>query len=220
MKISIAIYHPLRVVQESFRLYLASNTEFVVKETCTDLSELPTVLRQQMPNILIYSLENSAEENLKMIKSINLDFSRIRILILSSQKALIAQSIKVGAKGFIHSTSSRSDLFEAIYTIRAGYDYYTEPITHLLLDNYLDKIDNKEQCESSQESSGLELLSDRQIEIIRLWGSNMTNQEIADKLFISVRTVESHKNHIMQRLNFKTNIDMLKFGIRNNLIDL
>ena len=48
----------------------------------------------------------------------------------------------------------------------------------------------------------------------------MSNKEIADRLFISVRTVESHKNHIMQRLNLKTNIDMIKFGIKNNLIEI
>ena len=71
-----------------------------------------------------------------------------------------------------------------------------------------------------EEEPGVEALSQRQIEIIRMWGNNMSNKEIADRLFISVRTVESHKNHIMQRLNLKTNIDMIKFGIKNNLIEI
>ena len=87
----------------------------------------------------------------------------------------------------------------------------------MLLGKYLKKIKNKEVVE---EEPGVEALSQRQIEIIRMWGNNMSNKEIADRLFISVRTVESHKNHIMQRLNLKTNIDMIKFGIKNNLIEI
>ena len=61
-------------------------------------------------------------------------------------------------------------------------------------------------------------LSSRQIEILRLWGDGLTNQEIADTLFISVRTVETHKNHIMQKLNLKSSVDLMKFAIRNNII--
>ncbi|MBN2786833.1 MAG: response regulator transcription factor, partial [Paludibacteraceae bacterium] len=68
--------------------------------------------------------------------------------------------------------------------------------------------------------AGIENLSSRQVEILKLWGNNFSNKEIAEKLFISVRTVESHKNHIMQKLNFKTTVDMIKFGIKNNLIEI
>ncbi len=53
-----------------------------------------------------------------------------------------------------------------------------------------------------------------------MWGNSFTNKEIADKLFLSVRTVETHKNHIMQKLNLKTSVDLVKFAIRNNIIDL
>jgi two-component system response regulator NreC len=55
---------------------------------------------------------------------------------------------------------------------------------------------------------------------MKLWGNSMTNKEIADKLFLSVRTVETHKNHIMQKLNLKTSVDLIKFGIKNNIIEI
>ena len=53
-----------------------------------------------------------------------------------------------------------------------------------------------------------------------MWGNSFSNKEIAEKLFISVRTVESHKNHIMQKLNLKTIVDLVKFAIKNNLIEI
>jgi two-component system response regulator NreC len=58
------------------------------------------------------------------------------------------------------------------------------------------------------------------MEVLKLYAESYTNQEIADKLFVSIRTVESHKNNIMRKINLKTTVDMVKFAIRNNLIEI
>ncbi|HPG34327.1 MAG TPA: LuxR C-terminal-related transcriptional regulator [Lentimicrobium sp.] len=63
-------------------------------------------------------------------------------------------------------------------------------------------------------------MSDRELEVLKLFAESYTNQEIADKLFVSIRTVESHKNNIMRKINLKTTVDMVKFAIRNNLIEV
>ena len=76
------------------------------------------------------------------------------------------------------------------------------------------------QNEGNENISNIKNLSTREIEIIKLWGNSQTNKEIADKLFISVRTVESHKNHIMQKLNLKTAVDLVKFAIKNSIIEI
>ena len=105
------------------------------------------------------------------------------------------------------------ELIEAIYTLRNGYDYYSQTITHLLLNNYISLIQN----EHPESNASLKNLSSRELEIVKLWGESNTNKEIADKLFISIRTVESHKNHIMQKLSLKTAVDLVKFAIKNNI---
>jgi len=76
------------------------------------------------------------------------------------------------------------------------------------------------RLKTDEEHSEVRNLSSREIEIMKMWGNSFTNKEIADKLFISVRTVETHKNHIMQKLNLKTSVDLVKFAIRNNIIEL
>jgi DNA-binding CsgD family transcriptional regulator len=65
-----------------------------------------------------------------------------------------------------------------------------------------------------------EALSIREIEILKLVTQSFTNQEIADKLFISIRTVESHKNHVMQKLELKTTVDLIKFAIKNKIVEI
>ncbi len=65
-----------------------------------------------------------------------------------------------------------------------------------------------------------EILSKSEIEILTMFAEGFINKEIADRLFISVRTVESHKNHIMQKLNLKTQVELVKYAIRHNLINI
>ena len=66
----------------------------------------------------------------------------------------------------------------------------------------------------------LKTLSEREMDVLKLFAESYTNQEIADKLFISTRTVESHKNNIMRKINLRTIVDFVKFAIRNNLIQI
>ncbi|MBO7497455.1 MAG: response regulator transcription factor, partial [Salinivirgaceae bacterium] len=96
-----------------------------------------------------------------------------------------------------------------------GHDYYSDSITQLLLNRYISSSNIPVGDDNDEEA-----LSARQIEILKLWGDGFSNQEIADKLFISVRTVETHKNHIMQKLNLKSTVDLVKYAIKSNIIKL
>jgi two-component system response regulator NreC len=147
-------------------------------------------------------------------------FPKTSILIVadSQREDIVAKAIKAGAKGFLTIDSEASDLIQAIYTIRGGHDFYSESITHILLQKYINTMKPDSGNEIDEYNDDSSTLSSRQIEILKLWGDGLTNQEIADTLFISVRTVETHKNHIMQKLNLKSSVDLMKFAIRNNII--
>lgn len=167
-------------------------------------------------SVLVFTIHDIADPAFALIRQLSQRFERLRILVMShaDNESLIVKSIKSGAKGFLAGDSDQQELYEAIYTLRNGFDFYSKSIAHLLLGRYIGGI------MSDKPAPGVESLSARQIEILKLWGNNMSNKEIAEALYLSVRTVESHKNHIMQKLNLKTTVDMIKFGIRNNLIDL
>ena len=131
-------------------------------------------------------------------------------------ETFILKLIKAGAKGHLSRDTDRSEILEAIYTLRNGYEFYAKTITNILLSSYLsDKdIDHKEK-ENRQKD-----LSAREMEVFKLFAEGMSNRDIADKLFISVRTVETHKNNIMKKINLKTTVDLVKFAIKNNIIEL
>jgi DNA-binding NarL/FixJ family response regulator len=218
--ISIAIidtHNPLML--ESLAALLAGKDEITITGQFNTVSEFMKASRVLTMNVLIVNIYKAHAEEIELIKKISKEMSRIRVLVISMdmQESVVYESIRAGAKGYLTRQDQGSDVLMAIYSLRNGYDYYNKSISTILLNKYIRSVgDNDEPGKTNVPGN----LSKREIEIIKFWGDGLSNKEMADKLFISLRTVESHKNHIMQKLNFKTNIDLLKFAIRNNLINV
>lgn len=216
--INIGIYDEHNLSLEGTARLVNDVDEFEIVFSSTDRNILKTKMKLAQVNVLLLTLHDLSAKNLNFIVQLNIAFPKTRILIISmvSSEEMIMKAIKSGAKGFLTNDSEFRDLVEAIYTLRNGHDYFSKSITQLLVNRYIKNLKDDEDEQNAELSS----LSTRQVEILKLWGNSYTNQEIADKLFISVRTVESHKNHIMQKLNLKSTVDLVKFGIKNNIIDI
>jgi len=216
--VHIGIYDEHKLVQEGIRSLLKDVADIEVILTAESKSILFEKLNSASVHILLFNIHSITTQLLNMIMHVNIVFPNIRVLVISvnNDESTILKTIKSGAKGFLARDTEKTELIEAIFTLRNGHDYYSKSITHLLLNKYITRLQN----EGNENINAVKNLSTREIEIIKLWGSSQTNKEIADKLFISVRTVESHKNHIMQKLNLKTAVDLVKFAIKNNIIEI
>lgn len=215
--ISVAILdtrHPLML--ESLSALLAGKDEIEITGQFSTISDFWENSRQLSVNVLIVNIYISHTEEIELIKKISKEKPRIKVLVMSMdpQDSVVYESIRAGAKGYLTRQDNVHEILMAIYSLRGGYEYYNKYISNILLNNYI----HSNEYDDIDKPPGK--LSKREIEIIKYWGDGHTNKEIADKLFVSLRTVESHKNHIMQKLNFKTSIDLLKFAIRNNLINV
>lgn len=218
-KISVAILDEHKIVLEGISELLNDVEDIEVAVKISDKKNLFQSIKTSVINILILNIYNLTDEVVDLIGKINVSMPKIQILILAveSNEELVFKSVKAGAKGFLAKDTSRKELIEAIYTLRNGYDYFSKSITNILLSKYLVSIKSESK---TQKKKTLNNLSTRELEIMELWGNGYTNKEIADKLFISIRTVESHKNHIMQKLNLRTVVDLVKFAIKNNIIEI
>jgi len=214
--IYLGIFDEHKIVQEGIGSLLQSveGLQIVLKADQPDL--LMESMRITPVHVLIINMHTCNAQDINRITQISSAFPKVRILVISVNNAedVVLKTIKAGAKGFLAKDTNRSDLLEAIFTLRNGHDYFSHTITLLLLKKYITRL------KTSDERPEIRNLSPREVEIMKMWGSSFTNKEIADKLFLSVRTVETHKNHIMQKLNLKTSVDMIKFAIRNNIIEL
>lgn len=216
--IDIAIFDEHKLVLDGLSGLLSGISDLRVVLACDDRNVLTDKLKIIQVHVLILNMHDISVRNLNLIIQLNISIPKLKILVVSviDSEDIVLKTIKAGAKGFLGKDSDRNDLLEAVYTLRNGHDYYSKSITHILLNRYISNLKADELSQNTDIAS----LSSRQIEILKLWGESYTNQEIADRFFISVRTVESHKNHIMQKLNLKSTVDMVKFAIKNNIIEI
>ena len=141
--------------------------------------------------------------------------SKVLILSMYTTDDYIYNAIKAGAKGILPKQDTNKEmLLEAIRTISEGEEYYSPNISRNLMKSYVSKIKNVNSADKSKNYS----LTLRETEILKLYVEGFSNQEVADKLNISIRTVETHKNNIMQKFDFKSTVEMVKFALKNNIV--
>lgn len=179
---------------------------------------LRTTIKKESLKIVFFVVKNLDDSHYNELIGLKNKFPSVSILIISMQitRDSVFKGIRCGAQGFISADASPQEIREAIFTVRNGHDFYSAAITSLLVSNYTNLIRN----EQSPKIKNVDMLSKRELEILSLWGDGLQNSEIAEKLFISIRTVETHKNNIMQKLGMHTTVDLIKFAIRNNLIQI
>ena len=153
---------------------------------------------------------------IEITKKLKEDYPEIRVIILSMHlnEDFIFNAIKAGAMAYLPKNTSRSELLEAIEKVFNGEEFFAEPVSNIILKSYIKKAKKDEADEQEKE------LTKRETEILTLFAEGKNNKEIADMLYISTRTVESHKNHIMQKLELKSTVELIKFAIRNHLIEI
>lgn len=215
-KIRIILVDDHQLVRAGIANLLAREPGFEIIGEATEAKDFFDLLKVKQPDIAILDIALPGMSGIDITKKLHNDFPGIRILILSmhTSEEFIFNAINSGARGYLPKNTSRKELVEAVNAIHRGEEYFAESISNVILKSYIKKAKSDVQDEDNSEN----LLSKREIEVLKLFAEGKTNQEIADKLFISIRTVESHKNHIMARLELKTTVDLVKFAIRNNIV--
>ncbi len=215
-KIKLILVDDHQLVRTGIANLLAGELGFEIIGEAAEAKDFFDLLKHKHPDIAILDIALPGMSGIDITKRLHNDFPGIRILILSmhTSEEFIFNAINSGARGYLPKNTSRKELVEAVYAIHRGEEYFAESISNVILKSYIKKAKSDVQDEDNSEN----LLSKREIEVLKLFAEGKTNQEIADKLFISIRTVESHKNHIMARLELKTTVDLVKFAIRNNIV--
>ena len=144
--------------------------------------------------------------------------SGIKIILLSMEvnSELIAQGINAGASGYLAKDSPKSVLVDAIRKVYQGELFFNYQITNTVFRDFYEqsKLGNKMTAKDKS------VVSKRELEVLKLISQGKSNREVADELFISVRTVDAHRNHIMNKINAKSTADIVKYAIKNDLVTL
>lgn len=218
-KIKVLLVDDHQIVRDGIFALLIKEHEIEIVGEASNGDELFEKLKFIKPDIIILDISLPKMSGIEIAGILSKDYPQIRIIVFSSytDEETIFKSIRAGAKGFLPKDSMREDLVEAIKKVNQGFEYLSEKIPNTILMDYIKKSGHQEE---KFNNSKLGSLTKREREILKLIAEGMSYKEIGNELFISVRTVETHKNNILQKLELKSTIDLVKFAIKNDLIDL
>jgi len=217
-KITIFLVDDHDLVRDGLKALLSGIPDIaIIGEASTGKNLFEKLLIVQ-PDVLVLDISLPDMSGIEITKRMTLEYPKIRILILSmyTNEDFVFNAVKAGAKGYLPKNTTRDELVKAIYSVHRNEEFFGETISKILLQSY---IRNAKEDEKSIGNHS-ENLSVREIEILKLFSEGMINKEIGEKLGISIRTVETHKNHIMKKLGCKSAVEMLKFAIRSKIIKL
>jgi len=217
-KIKIILVDDHRLIRDGIKSLLTGTNDLEIIGEASDGKELFQKLTSLNPDLLIIDISLPDISGIEITKTICRDYPAIKVLMLSmyNSEDFIFNSIKAGAKGYLPKNTSRNELLEAIYAIQSGEDFFSESVSKTMLRSYIRRAtDDEKPTDKSNE-----ILTTREIEVLKLYVEGLINKEISDKLDISIRTVETHKNHIMRKLGLKSTVEMVKFAIRNKIVEI
>lgn len=221
--IKVALVDDHQIVRDGIRSLLRGIDDIeVIIEACDAMCiiERLKIVRPEVliPDVMIVDISLPEISGIELTRIVTSQYPSIKIIMLSmyTNQEFIFNAIKAGAKGYLPKNITRDELLEAIREVYKGNEYFSKDVSNIILKSYLKQVKDPERFDSLQD----EKLTNREMEILRFVAEGYSNQLIADKLFISVRTVESHKNHIMQKLELTTTVDLVKYALKNKIIDL
>ena len=206
VKIVIADDHA--VVRSGLRMLLDSEAGFEVVAEAGDVDSARRYVRGHHPAVLVLDLNMPGGSSLEAIPGLREEFPETEIVVLTMQDdpAFAREAMRAGALGYVLKEAADAELVEAVRDAAEGRKYLHPRLGARLA----------AEPEASGPSSDL---SDREIEVLRLIALGHTNSEIAEQLFLSVRTVESHRAHIQQKLGLSTRAELVKYALDHKLLE-
>jgi DNA-binding NarL/FixJ family response regulator len=211
-KIKIILVDDHQMFRDGIKSVLSDESNIEIVGEVGNGKDLYKLLESTKPDIIIADISMPEISGIEVATYISENYADIKILILSmhSSEEFITKALNAGANGYLPKDTSMNELLEAIKTIHKGENYFNKDISNTILKSIINK--SKEDKDKK--------LTNREKEIISLVVEGLTNKEIADQLSISIRTVDSHKNNIMQKLNLKSSVELVKYAIKNNLVHI
>jgi Response regulator containing a CheY-like receiver domain and an HTH DNA-binding domain len=215
-KIKIILADDHRIFRDGIKSLLSDYDLIQVIGEASSGNELLDMLKTLKPDVVIIDITMPGFSGIEASQKISSLYPEIKIMILSmhTNEEFVINSIKAGAKGYLPKDTSKEELLDGIKILHGGGEYYSKSVSDNFLKNYIKKVKVEQ---SLMENEALTL---REIEILKLVASGLSNKEIADQLFISIKTVDAHKNHIMQKLKLKNATEMVLYAVRNKIIEI
>jgi two-component system response regulator NreC len=213
-KIRVLIVDDHAIVRQGIRLILTGQADLEVVAEAEDGGDALRLIEQQRPDVVLMDLAMPGINGLQATREIGKRWPDIRVIALTvhDDEEYLFEMITAGASGYVLKGADPADLVDAIRAVRKGEIFLQPPLTTKLVRDYLRRM------RTGEAGDGYDSLSVREHQVLSLIGEGHTAQEIAGILTISVSTVQTHRAHIMEKLNLRSRPVLMKYAIRHGLL--
>lgn len=208
-KISIAVADDHKLFRNGIEALLHDDDRFHVIGGVDNRVDLLKLLKENKTDIVLLDISLPNESGLDILTDIQEQYPDIKCIMLTMHEEIhyVKESLKKGAYGYLLKDSGEQELKYAIIGVHEGKKHFKDKISDLLVEDM-----------SKPDSNANPILSDREVEIVKMVAEGKITKEIADKLFISVRTVETHRSRIMKKLGASNASEMINYAYKRKLI--
>ena len=183
--------------------------------SCLDGPSVVDWLSTNTADLLLLDVNLPGMNGIEVCKIVNEKHKSVKVLAISmfNEESYVSEILNNGASGYILKNTGRDGLLKAINTIMGGETYFSDEVTETMMKSLV-----KSRTESKSQQSFLPKISRRETEVLNLIVQEHTTQEIADQLFISLKTVESHRSNLLAKLNARNTAGLVRIALENSLV--
>lgn len=216
--IGIILVDDHQIVRDGIKALLSDSPTIKIIGEAENAYQFFALLKETIPDIVLLDISLPGMSGIEVSKVLTADFPQIKVLMLSmyTSEDFIFNALKSGIKGYLPKNTTRDELLLAINEIYGEREYFSKTISDTILKSYVKSAKHGNKVSEDKLSN----LTNREREVLRFIVEGAHNPEIAKMLNISRRTVETHKTSIMRKLDLNSTVDLVKFAIKNKIIEL
>jgi two-component system response regulator NreC len=202
------------IVRQGLRRILEGRDDWEVVAEAGDGREAVSQALALQPNVAVIDISMPLLNGIEVTRQITRRSPEVRVLILSmhADEAYITRAFQAGASGYLLKDSADVDLIQGIAAVAAGKSYFSPTVARVMLDDYVKQLSSRGLADR------YEGLSEREREVLQLVAEGHSNKEIAELLSISPATVETHRAHVLQKLDLHSTAELVLFAVRRGVI--
>ncbi|WP_343561390.1 response regulator transcription factor [Sphingobacterium sp.] len=216
--IEILLIDDHHLVREGLCLLLDSHPRLsIVTELGSAEKALEYLEENKKPELILTDIVMDRMDGISFVRIVKKIYPEIKVAILSmiEDKAKVTEAFVAGADGYLSKGTDYDELLFGVLQIAKGHKYVTASLSLRFLEDYLDHcpvtVDPAELLQRYD-------ISERELEVLKMISEGYTNAEIANKVFLSKRTVEGHRQHLMEKTNTRNTADLVRFGFQKKLL--
>ena len=214
-KVRVLIVDDHVIVRDGVRMILEAQPDIEVVGEASDGRQALEAARQLSPGVVLMDIAMPGMNGLEATAAIKQELPDVQVLILTMHEdnEYFFQVLRAGASGYVLKGASSNDLVSAIRAVHQGGVYLHPAVAKNLVSDYV------RQMEPGEDRTRYDGLSDRERQVLKLVAEGKTSQQIAEELFLSVNTVQTHRSHIMEKLGLHNRTDLIRYALRKGLVE-